>query len=214
MVNLPWHSSSALLLLIVRPLVHGGSLVLISHVKSCPTLVTPWTIAYQAPLSMGFSREEYWNGLPFPSPGDLPNWGIEPRSPALPADSLPTEPPGKPLLYCGYIEFCQENALIITNTLFQQHKKWLYTWPSPDDQYRNQTDYIICSQRWRSSIHSAKTRPGADWGSDHEPLIAKFRLKLKRWPFLPLSFKMVLEVLATAVREETKKKESRLEKKQ
>ena len=76
------------------------------------------------------------------------------------------------------IEFCQENALVITNTLFQQHKRRLYTWTSPDGQQRNQTDYILCSQRWRSSIQSAKTRPGADCGSDHELLIAKFRLKL------------------------------------
>ena len=55
-------------------------------------LATPWTVAYQAPLSMGFSRQEYWSGLPFPSPGDLPNPGIEPRSPALQANSLPAEP--------------------------------------------------------------------------------------------------------------------------
>ena len=59
--------------------------------------VTPRTIAYQASQSMGFSRQEYWSGLPFPSPGDLPNPGIEPGSPALQADALPTEPPGKPL---------------------------------------------------------------------------------------------------------------------
>ena len=58
--------------------------------------VIPWTIASQAPLSMRFSRQEYWSGLPFPSPGDLPNPGIEPRSPALQVDSLPAEPPGKP----------------------------------------------------------------------------------------------------------------------
>ena len=76
------------------------------------------------------------------------------------------------------IEFCQENALVIANTLFQ-HKRRLYAWTSSDGQYRNQTDYILCSQRWRSSIQSAKTRPGADCGSDHEVLIAKFRLKLK-----------------------------------
>ena len=57
------------------------------------------------------------------------------------------------------IEFCQENALVIANTLFQQHKGRLYTWTSPDGQHRNQIDYIICSQRWRSSIQSAKTRP-------------------------------------------------------
>ena len=57
---------------------------------------TPWTIARQAPLSMGFSRQEYWSGLPFPSPGDLPNQGIKPRSPAVQADSLLSEPPGAP----------------------------------------------------------------------------------------------------------------------
>ena len=77
-------------------------------------------------------------------------------------------------------EFCQENTLVIANTLFQQHKRRLYTRTSPDGQYRNQIDYILCSQRWRSSIQSAKTRPGADCGSDHELLIAKFRLKLKK----------------------------------
>ena len=78
------------------------------------------------------------------------------------------------------IEFCQENALVIANTLFQQHRRRLYTWTSPDGQHRNQIDYILCSQRWRSSIQSAKTRPGADYGSDHELLIPKFRLKLKK----------------------------------
>ena len=54
----------------------------------------PWTVVYQASLSMGFSRQEYWSGLPFPSPGDLPDPGIDPRSPALQADALPSEPPG------------------------------------------------------------------------------------------------------------------------
>ena len=54
---------------------------------------TPWTVAHQAPLSMGFSRQEYWSGLPFPSPGGLPNPGIEPRSPTLQADALTSEPP-------------------------------------------------------------------------------------------------------------------------
>ena len=78
------------------------------------------------------------------------------------------------------IEFCQENTLVIANTLFQQHKRRLYTWTSPDGQYQNQIDYILCSQRWRSSIQSAKTRPGADGSSDQEPLFAKFRLKLKK----------------------------------
>ena len=78
------------------------------------------------------------------------------------------------------IEFCQENALVIANTLFQQHKRRLYTWTSPDGQHRNKIDYILYSQRWRSPIQSAKTRLGADCGSDHELLIAKFRLKLKK----------------------------------
>ena len=78
------------------------------------------------------------------------------------------------------IEFCQENTLVIANTLFEKHKRRLYTWTSPDGQYRNQIDYILCSQRWRSSIQSAKTRPGADCGSEHELFIAKFRLKLKK----------------------------------
>ena len=74
------------------------------------------------------------------------------------------------------IEFCQEKTLVIAKTLFQQHKRRFYTWISPDGQHRKQTDYILCSQRWRSSIQSAKTRPGADCGSDHQLLIAKFRL--------------------------------------
>ena len=65
----------------------------LSHVR---LFATPWTVACQAPLSMGFSRQEYWSGLPFPSPGDLRDPGIEPRSPALQADTLTSEPPGKP----------------------------------------------------------------------------------------------------------------------
>ena len=65
--------------------------------QSCPTLTT-WTVARQAPLSMEFSRQEYWSGLPFPSPGDLPDPGIEPGSPALQAVLLPSEPPGKPII--------------------------------------------------------------------------------------------------------------------
>ena len=75
-------------------------------------------------------------------------------------------------------EFYQENAVVIANALFQQHKRRLCTWTSPDGQHWNQIDCILCSQRWRSSIQSAKTRPGADYGSDHELLIAKFRLRL------------------------------------
>ena len=61
-------------------------------------------------------------------------------------------------------EFCQGSALVIANTLFHLHKTRLYTWTSPDDRLQNQIDYILCSQRWRSSIQSTKTRPGADCG--------------------------------------------------
>ena len=78
------------------------------------------------------------------------------------------------------MEFCQQNALVIENTLFQLHKRRLYTWTSPDAQNRNYIDYILCSQRWRNLIQSVKTRLGADCGSDHELLIAKFRLELKK----------------------------------
>ena len=83
---------------------------------SCVQLfATPWTVAYQTPLSMEFSRQEYWSGLPFPSPRDLPNPGIEPGSPALQADALTSEPPGKPWLLLLYY---------IISTL-------LFSWVSP-----------------------------------------------------------------------------------
>ena len=74
----------------------------------------------------------------------------------------------------------QRKCTVIANTVFQQHKRKLYIWTSPDGQYRNQIDYILCSQRWRSYIESAQTRLGADCGSDHELLIAQIRLKLKK----------------------------------
>ena len=114
----------------------------------------------------GSSRQEYWSGVPSPSP-ETPRvtgkFGLGVQNEA-----------GQRL-----IEFFQENALVIANTLFQKHKRRLYTWTSPDGQHQNQIDYILCSQRWRSSIQSAKTKSGADCGLDHELLIAKFRLKLK-----------------------------------
>ena len=71
----------------------------LSHVR---LFATPWTVALQAPPSMGFSRQECWSGLPFPSPGDLPNPGIEPRSPALQADTLTSEPPGI-IIMCKFL---------------------------------------------------------------------------------------------------------------
>ena len=72
--------------------------------QSCPTLCDPRTVAHQAPPSMGFSRQEYWSGLPFPSPGDLPDAGIEPGSPTLQAGALTSAPPGKPKAHCYYLQ--------------------------------------------------------------------------------------------------------------
>ena len=81
----------------------------------------------------------------------------------------------------GVTESCQENALVIVDTHpLPTTQETTHTWTSPDGQYRDQIDYILCSQRWRSSNQSAKTRPGADCGSSHELLIAKFWLKLKK----------------------------------
>ena len=87
--------------------------------------VTPWTAASQAPPSMGFSRHEYWSGLPLPSPGDLPDLGIGPRSPALQADALPSKPPGKALirdyyrqLYANKIDNLEEMDKFPENTTF------------------------------------------------------------------------------------------------
>ena len=81
-------TSTSALLTISKPLYGGGGSL---FGKSCQTLVTPWTVACQAPLSMEFPKQEYWSGLLCPSPGDLPNPGIEPWSPALQADTLLTE---------------------------------------------------------------------------------------------------------------------------
>ena len=83
----------------------------LSHVR---LFATPRTVAYQAPPSMGFSRQEYWSGLPFPSPGDLPNPGIEPRSPTLEADALTSEPPGKPKLLEWVAIFWDRNQIRIS----------------------------------------------------------------------------------------------------
>jgi len=142
-------------------------------------LATPFTAAYQAPPSMGFSRQEYWSGVPLPS---LHQRGLECKvgsqeTPGITGKfGLGVQNEAEKRL----TEFSQENSLVITNTLFQQHKRRLYTWTSPDGRHWNQIDYILCNQRWRSSIQSAKTRPGADCGSDHELLIAKFRFKLMK----------------------------------
>ena len=85
-----------------------------------------------------------------------------------------------PLILNSYTVHGVLRARILKWFALPQPKRRLYTWTSQDRQYRSQIDYILCSQRWRSSIQSAKIRPGADCGSEHEPLIAKFSLKLKK----------------------------------
>ena len=77
----------------------------VSEVSRVRLFATPWTVAYQALPSMGFSWQEYWSGLPFPSPGDLPDPGIEPGSPAFQADTLTSEPPGKPPFHLLSLNF-------------------------------------------------------------------------------------------------------------
>ena len=84
-------------------------------------LATPWTVAYQAPPSMGFSRQEYWSGLPFPSPGDLPDPGIELRSPAFQADTLTSEPPGK-----SKIKYISPFFIMVILYWFDDYISYLY----------------------------------------------------------------------------------------
>jgi len=110
----------------------------------------------------------------------IENWNAEGRSQEIPGVTGKFGLGIQNEAWQSLIEFCQKNALVIANTLFTQHKRKLYNWTSSDDQYQNHIDYTFYRQRWRSSIQSAKTRPGEDCGSDYELLIAKFRLKLKK----------------------------------
>ena len=95
---------------IIRLYVSSSNKFIVKSLSRVQLFATPWTVAYQPPPSMGFSRQECWSGLPFPSPGDLLNPGIEPGSPALQADTLPSEPPGKP------------NTLIVRLYVFSSNK--------------------------------------------------------------------------------------------
>ena len=93
---------------------------------------TPWTVAYQAPQSMEFSRQEYWSGLPFPSPGDLPKPGIKPGSPALQADGLTSEPPGKPTFLLILIQCSVRHIL---------HTYWLLFF------------FVLNNHSWSLNVH-------------------------------------------------------------
>ena len=90
-----WYISNIKLNCTIKEL---SSFLKVKSLSGVQLFATPWTVAYEASLSMGFSRQEYWSGLPFPSPGDLPDPGIEPGSPTLEAEALTSEPPGKPYL--------------------------------------------------------------------------------------------------------------------
>ena len=130
--------------------VGGGGLV----AKSCLTFVTPWTVACQAPLSMGFSRQEHWSGLLFASPGNLPNPGIEPGCPALQADSLLTELWGKPpvtvYIHLNWNSLCfEETCFGCTNGLSKRLSK---------------TACVGCFQRiWKSQIALLKLKKSEIW---------------------------------------------------
>ena len=109
----------------------GRQVKLLSRVR---LFATPWTVAYQAPPSNGFSRQEYWTGLPFPSPGDLPNPGIKPGSPTLEADALTSEPPGKPQgRQEGQVNTCPSLSLILQPLLF----------PTGENSFRNQIGLLL-----------------------------------------------------------------------
>ena len=107
---------------------------LLSHVL---LFETPWIVASKSPLSMGFSRQEYWSGLTFPSPGDLPHPGIESGSPTLQADALPSEPQGKPIrLY-----LCSSIWPLLTNVLYSIEKNdFLHSWVHNEHKFTNCSD--------------------------------------------------------------------------
>ena len=116
--------------------------------------LTLWTVARQAPLSMEFSRQEYWSGLPFPSPGDLPNSGIDPRSPMLQADSLPFEPPGKPKKV--------HSALVFTTHVCARH----FTWPSRTSTGKDYHSFVGVKEP-RLSIESSQVPVVRNPDTDH-----------------------------------------------
>ena len=113
---------------------------------SCVQLfVTPWTEAYQAPRSMGFSRQEYWSGLPFPSPGDLPNPGIEPSSPALQTDALLSEPLEKPVA-----ESEEELRSLLVKVKEESEKSWLKAQHSENEDHGIWSHHFMAN-RWGNS---------------------------------------------------------------
>ena len=190
-----------------KEVVSLGSLSIASVQFSCSVVsdsATPWTAAHQASLSITNSRS--WLKLmsselvmpsshlmlchPLSCLQSFPASGSFQMNQFFASDSQSIEVSASaavlpvniqdllPLGWTGWTSLLSKGLSV--NTLFQQHKRRLDIWTSTDGQYQNKIDCIRCSQRWRSSIQSAKIRLGADCGSDHELLIAKFRLKLKK----------------------------------
>ena len=129
---------------------------------SCILLfVTPWTVAWQAPLFMGFSRQEYWSAEPFPSPGDLPDPGIKIQSPALQADFLPSESPGKPItIYkCMYV-YLKCLYYFFHMSLGKLHTSWLWGTrdPSPSEflSRRTLSRSLLGPRAWKAPGHAAQ----------------------------------------------------------
>jgi len=121
------------------PLSHQSK---VKWLRRARLFVTPWTVAYQALPSMGFSRQDYWSGLPFPSPGDLLNPGIEPGSPALQADALPYEPPGKPEVKVAQscLTLCDSMDYTVQGILQARILQWVaYSFFSGSSQPRDRT---------------------------------------------------------------------------
>jgi hypothetical protein len=104
------------------------------------------------------------------------------------------------------LEFCEQNDLFLANTYFEQSEERLYTWTSPDGQYRNQTDYILGRRRWRSAFQSVKTRPDADCGLDHELLTATVRIKLKNTQHMEKGWKLDTDIIPEEYKTEIKQK--------
>ena len=127
-------------------------LLLLSHFSHVQLFVTPWTVVHQAPLSMGFSRQEYWSGLPFPSPGELPDPGIEPRSPILQTDALLTELCGKPVSKgLRSIRVIQDQPILKISAFWQSLELCFNTWVLSFNIFLNRDPSLF-------------TLPQLDWG--------------------------------------------------
>ena len=144
-----WSSNSTSECMKVK--VNVKSLMKVKSLSRVWLFATPRTVAYQATLSIGFSRQECWSGLPFPSPGDLPNPGIEPRSPALQADVLPSEPPGNQKeMKIGYRKDICIPAFIAT--LFTIAKIWIQPKRPSVDEWIKKMQHIQYTAMWEKEI--------------------------------------------------------------